>query len=178
MPENRTFTRVALNGKIWVKSSLTALSFTEFSGPEGNVTERPSFSTESANYCLTPRGGWSSCSSADLLGGNVCFGAIRACHHIPQKLPGILTSPHRDNAEHGHRHLAQHGFRPEGLIENNLQDWVPSPSAGAWHKPLAREAAEHGHTTSIVRFDPGSYFSRHEHPLGEEILVLSGEFQG
>lgn len=62
------------------------------------------------------------------------------------------------------------------VIDTNLQAWVPSPSPGVWRKPLAREAAEHGHTTSIVRFAPGSCFSRHEHPLGEEILVLEGTF--
>ena len=50
---------------------------------------------------------------------------------------------------------------------------MPRPSPGG----LAREAAEHGHTTSIVRFEPGSYFPRHEHPLGEEILVPSGELK-
>lgn len=48
--------------------------------------------------------------------------------------------------------------------------------AGVWRKPLAREAAEHGHTTSLVRYDAGSRFSAHVHPLGEEILVLEGVF--
>lgn len=67
-------------------------------------------------------------------------------------------------------------FHQKVVIDTNGQDWMPSPSAGVWRKPLAREAAEHGHTTSIVRFEPGSYFSRHEHPLGEEILVLDGTF--
>ena len=62
------------------------------------------------------------------------------------------------------------------MIDTNRQDWQPSPMPGVWRKPLAREDAERGHTTSIVRFDPGSYFSRHEHPLGEEILVLEGTF--
>jgi anti-sigma factor ChrR (cupin superfamily) len=67
-------------------------------------------------------------------------------------------------------------FDRKVVVDTSLQDWVPSPSPGVWRKPLARAAAEHGHTTSIVRFDPGSYFSRHEHPLGEEILVLDGVF--
>ena len=67
-------------------------------------------------------------------------------------------------------------FGQKVVIDTNRQDWVPSPSPGVWRKPLAREEAERGHTTSIVRFDPGSYFSRHEHPLGEEILVLEGTF--
>ena len=47
---------------------------------------------------------------------------------------------------------------------------------GVWRKPLAREEAERGHATSIVRYDPGSSFSEHGHPLGEEILVLAGTF--
>lgn len=61
-------------------------------------------------------------------------------------------------------------------IDTSRQDWEPSPMPGVWRKPLAREEAEGGHTTSIVRFDAGSYFSHHEHPLGEEILVLEGTF--
>jgi anti-sigma factor ChrR (cupin superfamily) len=55
-------------------------------------------------------------------------------------------------------------------------DWVASPLAGVWRKPLAREDAERGHATSIVRYDPGASFSGHNHPLGEEILVLNGTF--
>jgi anti-sigma factor ChrR (cupin superfamily) len=62
------------------------------------------------------------------------------------------------------------------VIDTNHIDWIPSPSPGVWRKPLAREAAEHGHTTSLVRFAPGSSFPRHAHPLGEEILVLEGTF--
>ena len=62
------------------------------------------------------------------------------------------------------------------VINTNEQEWEASPIPGVWRKPLAREAAEHGHATSIVRFDPGSTFSSHNHPLGEEILVLEGVF--
>ncbi|MGB5494039.1 MAG: cupin domain-containing protein [Sedimenticolaceae bacterium] len=67
-------------------------------------------------------------------------------------------------------------FDQKVVVNTNLQEWIRSPSPGVWRKPLAREDAESGHTTSIVRFDSGSYFSRHEHPLGEEILVLEGTF--
>ena len=67
-------------------------------------------------------------------------------------------------------------FGQKVVIDTKGQDWIPSPSPGVWRKPLAREEVERGHTTSIVRFDPGSCFSRHEHPLGEEILVLEGIF--
>jgi anti-sigma factor ChrR (cupin superfamily) len=61
-------------------------------------------------------------------------------------------------------------------IETRLQPWVASPKAGVWRKPLAREEAEQGHATSIVRYDPGAAFSSHGHPKGEEILVLQGVF--
>ncbi len=55
-------------------------------------------------------------------------------------------------------------------------EWEQSPMAGVWRKPLAREAAEHGHTTSVVRYDANSNFRQHAHPQGEEIFVLDGVF--
>lgn len=67
-------------------------------------------------------------------------------------------------------------FARKVVIDTAAQDWEPSRNPGVWRKPLAREAAEHGHTTSVVRFAPNSFFPRHEHPLGEEILVLEGTF--
>lgn len=67
-------------------------------------------------------------------------------------------------------------FRKRVVIATDALDWVASPKPGVWRKPLAREDAERGHATSIVRYDPGAKFSRHGHPLGEEILVLSGTF--
>ncbi len=62
------------------------------------------------------------------------------------------------------------------VIDTQNIDWQPSPVAGVQRKPLAREAAERGHATSIVQFEPGARFSEHPHPLGEEILVLDGVF--
>jgi anti-sigma factor ChrR (cupin superfamily) len=62
------------------------------------------------------------------------------------------------------------------IINTSEMEWEASPMPGVWRKPLAREAAEHGHTTSVVRYDPGSSFSPHLHPLGEEIYVLEGVF--
>ncbi|PKH04379.1 cupin [Psychromonas sp. MB-3u-54] len=67
-------------------------------------------------------------------------------------------------------------FDKKIAIQTQLQSWVASPHAGVWRKPLAREDAERGHATSLVKFDPGSSFKEHDHPLGEEILVLSGTF--
>ncbi|MCZ6503525.1 MAG: cupin domain-containing protein [Gammaproteobacteria bacterium] len=67
-------------------------------------------------------------------------------------------------------------FSKRVVINTHTQDWVQSPLAGVWRKPLAREDAEHGHATSIVRYEPGASFSPHDHPLGEEIFVLEGTF--
>lgn len=67
-------------------------------------------------------------------------------------------------------------FSQRVVIDTNTQDWVSSPIPGVWRKPLAREEAEGGHATSIVRYDAGSSFRAHDHPGGEEILVLEGTF--
>ncbi|MHA1554983.1 MAG: cupin domain-containing protein [Alphaproteobacteria bacterium] len=62
------------------------------------------------------------------------------------------------------------------VINTNDHDWQPSPMPGVSRKLLAREDAERGHATSVVRYDPGASFSEHPYPLGEEILVLEGTF--
>ena len=67
-------------------------------------------------------------------------------------------------------------FSEQIVINTRDREWLPSPREGVWRKPLAREEAEQGHATSIVRYDPGSHFHAHDHPLGEEILVLEGVF--
>jgi anti-sigma factor ChrR (cupin superfamily) len=67
-------------------------------------------------------------------------------------------------------------FSQRVAIDTAALDWVASPAPGVWRKPLAREEAERGHATSIVKYDPGASFRGHNHPLGEEILVLQGTF--
>jgi anti-sigma factor ChrR (cupin superfamily) len=67
-------------------------------------------------------------------------------------------------------------FKRKVVIATAHQDWVASPMPGVWRKPLAREDAERGHATSLVRYEPGARFSPHDHPKGEEILVLEGVF--
>lgn len=67
-------------------------------------------------------------------------------------------------------------FTQRIVIETDELPWVASPRRGVWRKPLAREDAEQGHASSIVRYDPGAAFSKHDHPKGEEILVLDGVF--
>ncbi len=80
-------------------------------------------------------------------------------------------------------HYAQGGivmlnmdFTERVMIETAFMPWQPSPMPGVERKPLARENAESGHATSIVRYAAGSRFSSHGHPGGEEIYVLDGVF--
>ncbi len=56
-------------------------------------------------------------------------------------------------------------------------DWVASPAKGVERRMLFRIGEEKARATSIVRYAPGSDFSRHVHPGGEEFLVLEGVFQ-
>ena len=67
-------------------------------------------------------------------------------------------------------------FNQRVVIDTRQQMWLASPYKGVWRKPLAREEAERGHATSIVRYEAGAGFPSHGHPLGEEILVLEGTF--
>jgi anti-sigma factor ChrR (cupin superfamily) len=67
-------------------------------------------------------------------------------------------------------------FSKRVVIDTNSLQWRASPMAGVWRKPLAREEAERGHATSIVRYEAGASFREHDHPGGEEILVLEGTF--
>lgn len=62
------------------------------------------------------------------------------------------------------------------VIQTADMPWQPSPAQGVWRKPLEREDKESGHTTSIVKYDAGSAFKPHPHPMGEEIFVLEGVF--
>lgn len=67
-------------------------------------------------------------------------------------------------------------FSQRVVIDTNQQDWLPSAAAGVWRKQLEREGKEFGHTTSVVKYDAGSAFASHSHPVGEEIFVLAGTF--
>lgn len=63
------------------------------------------------------------------------------------------------------------------LVHANTLDWVPSPLGGVDRRMLFRIGEEKARATSIVRYAPGSHFSAHNHPGGEEFLVLEGTFQ-
>ena len=62
-------------------------------------------------------------------------------------------------------------------VATTAMPWMASPSAGVWRKRVHRVGpAESGQVTSVVRYDAQSTFPAHEHPDGEEILVLEGVF--
>lgn len=67
-------------------------------------------------------------------------------------------------------------FSQTVVINSEDQDWLDSPVVGVKRIPLERESAESGHVTSIVKYEPGSEFTSHLHPGGEEIYVLEGVF--
>jgi anti-sigma factor ChrR (cupin superfamily) len=63
------------------------------------------------------------------------------------------------------------------VVDTNEMSWTESKSAGVWRKRLHLVGSEEkGQVTSIVRYDASSSFPAHDHPKGEEILVLSGVF--
>jgi anti-sigma factor ChrR (cupin superfamily) len=56
-------------------------------------------------------------------------------------------------------------------------EWTPSPDGSVHRKRVHLVGgAESGQVTSVVRYSPGSAFPVHDHPEGEEILVLEGVF--
>ena len=61
--------------------------------------------------------------------------------------------------------------------DTQQMDWTASPSGSVWRKRVHRVGPpESGQVTSVVRYEPGSRFPAHDHPEGEEILVLEGVF--
>lgn len=67
-------------------------------------------------------------------------------------------------------------FSRRVMINSEALEWVASPLPGVTRRMLAREKAESGHATSIVRYAPDSHFAPHTHSGGEEFLVLDGVF--
>ena len=61
-------------------------------------------------------------------------------------------------------------------VDTTSLPWVAAPSPGVHRRMVERDGGEVARATSIVRYDPGSNFPTHTHALGEELLVLEGEF--
>ncbi len=62
------------------------------------------------------------------------------------------------------------------VVQASSMMWVDSPASGIQRQLIERDGDEVARATSIVRYAPASAFAKHEHDLGEEILVLDGVF--
>lgn len=63
------------------------------------------------------------------------------------------------------------------VADTTRMEWTPSPSGTVWRKRVHLVGPpESGQVTSVVRYEPDSRFPAHDHPGGEEILVLDGVF--
>ncbi|MCE4059579.1 cupin domain-containing protein [Pandoraea sputorum] len=67
-------------------------------------------------------------------------------------------------------------FSQRAVVSPTQYMWVRSPQAGVERVMLDRIGTEKARATSIVRYDVASDFPAHDHPGGEEILVLCGTF--
>src|SRR5262245_39730781 len=68
-------------------------------------------------------------------------------------------------------------FTKRASVHAGTSDWVQSPMQGVERRMLDRVGDEIARATSIVRYAPGTVFSPHTHPGGEEFFVLDGIFQ-
>jgi hypothetical protein len=68
-------------------------------------------------------------------------------------------------------------FGARAVVHASRIPWTPSPIAGVDRRMLDRIGDEVARATTVVRYAPGSQFSRHIHGGGEEFLVLEGVFQ-
>ena len=69
------------------------------------------------------------------------------------------------------------GLTVRAAVDTASMQWTPSPSRTVWRKRVHLVGpVESGQVTSVVRYEPGSSFHAHDHPDGEEILVLEGVF--
>ncbi len=63
------------------------------------------------------------------------------------------------------------------VMHTDAMDWTASPSGTVWRKRVHLVGPpESGQVTSVVRYEPNATFPSHDHPEGEEILVLEGVF--
>ncbi|MEO7106084.1 MAG: cupin domain-containing protein, partial [Rhodoferax sp.] len=63
-------------------------------------------------------------------------------------------------------------FSRRAIVAAHQHQWLASPQSGVERVMLDRVGAEKARATSIVRYAPNSHFPGHQHPGGEEILVL------
>lgn len=67
-------------------------------------------------------------------------------------------------------------FSRRAVVTAAQYQWIASPQAGVERVMLERIGGEKARATSVVRYAPNATFPHHQHPAGEEILVLAGAF--
>ena len=67
-------------------------------------------------------------------------------------------------------------FTQVAIVTPEHYHWVSSPRGEVERVMLDRIGTEAARATSLVKYPPNSVFPAHQHPYGEEILVLSGVF--
>ena len=81
-------------------------------------------------------------------------------------------------SESRHAHSSINGdMSVRAKVDTATMEWQRSPISKVWRKRIHLVgSAEAGQVTSLVRYEPGAEFPTHDHPNGEEILVLTGVF--
>jgi len=73
--------------------------------------------------------------------------------------------------------VLNHDLGLKAQLQTSEQRWQPSPAKGVKRLLLERLGGEKvERATSLVSYEPESFFASHLHPRGEEFLVLSGTF--
>ncbi|MGO1118330.1 cupin domain-containing protein [Rhodovibrionaceae bacterium A322] len=67
-------------------------------------------------------------------------------------------------------------YRQRAVVQSAEEPWIDSPLPGVSRRLLHRLGGEVAVATTIVRYEPGSYFDPHVHSGGEEFFVLEGTF--
>jgi hypothetical protein len=63
------------------------------------------------------------------------------------------------------------------IVDANEIIWYPAPYPGIWFGCFVADDSVQEHPlTMLTRFEPGGVFPTHDHPGGEEILVIQGSF--
>jgi anti-sigma factor ChrR (cupin superfamily) len=59
------------------------------------------------------------------------------------------------------------------VADSGRIEWLPSGAPGIWTKELYSDP-NHPERVALLKWEKGARYGRHQHPGGEEILVLDG----
>ncbi len=68
------------------------------------------------------------------------------------------------------------GGREKATVDTTALDWRPGPNDGTWFKPLYTQMG-FPERIALIRMDAGAGPIPHDHPGGEELLVLDGALE-